>query len=128
MPDLVAYDYALVRAVHVPTGDAQTLGVVLSCRQRRFLDCALRPATACRLPGVDPALLARSLQALERVVRGGPDAAPIGLLPPSERFHWLTAARSSTLQPSAVRTGVTDDPAAELARIARAIGVGVRRG
>jgi hypothetical protein len=123
VPDLVAYDYALVRAVYVPTGDAQTLGVVLSCRQRRFLDCALLPPDACRLQGVDAGLLGRALAALERVVRGGPDAAPIGLLPPSERFHWLTAARSSTLQPSAVRTGVTDDPAAELARIAGAIGL-----
>ncbi len=118
---LVAYDYALVRAVHVPTGDSVTVGALLSCRQRRFLDCVLlSPAELPRY--ADAELLRRALDALRQVVDGGPDAAPIGLLPPSERFHWLTATRSTVLQPSPVRTGVTRDPAQALAEIASGIG------
>ncbi len=117
---LVAYDYALVRAVHVPTGDGVTVGAILSCRQRRFLDCALVPLADPPLYA-DAELLQRALDALRKVVDGGPDAAPIGLLPPSERFHWLTAARSTVLQPSPVRTGITRDPAATLAEIARSL-------
>jgi hypothetical protein len=31
---------------------------------------------------------------------------------PSERFHWLTAPRSTAVQPGPIHAGVTDDPAA----------------
>src|SRR5690606_29970093 len=40
-----------------------------------------------------------------RRVGTGEDGGPLGLLPPSERFHWLTAPRSSALQTSPVHTG-----------------------
>jgi hypothetical protein len=38
----------------------------------------------------------------------------MALIPPSERFHWLTAPRSDVLQSSAVHEGVCDDPAQAL--------------
>ncbi|MEM1116412.1 MAG: DUF3037 domain-containing protein [Bacteroidota bacterium] len=118
------YDYALLRAVHVPTGDAETVGVVLQCRQARFLGVRLLAApeaVAARWEEVDADLLERALASVETLVAGGPEAAPIGLLPPSERFHWLTAARSTVLQPSPVRTGVAADPEAALERIAASV-------
>lgn len=118
----VAYDYALVRVVPcVPVGDGETVGVVLQSRQGRFLGVRfIRPpeALAARWPGLDAALLARYVAAFESVVAGGHSAAPMGLLPPSERFHWLTATRSTVLQTSPVQTGLTDDPEATLDRIA----------
>ncbi|WP_412068033.1 DUF3037 domain-containing protein [Rubrivirga sp. IMCC43871] len=114
-----AFDYALVRAVSVPTGDAVTLGAVLSCRQAGFLGCALGDtADAATRLGLDRDLLARAVAAFETVARGGPAAGPIGRLPPSERFHFLTATRSTALQTLPVRTGLTDDPEAALARVA----------
>ena len=118
----VAFDYALVRVVpRVPVGDGEALGVVLQARQARFLGLRVvcsPDALAARWPGLDAGLLARYLAAYEAVVGGGPGAAPIGLLPPSERFLWLTARRSTVLQTSPVRTGLTDDPEAALDRIA----------
>ena len=117
-----AFDYALVRAVRVPTGDAVTVGVVLQCRQARFLDVRLADAAdAARRLGLDAALLERSLGSVRRVSAGGPEAGPVGRLPPSERFHFLTAVRSTSLQSSPVRTGVTDDPAVMLDRIAASV-------
>ena len=116
-----SYDYALVRAVHVPSGDAVTLGVVLSCRQTRFLGVRWVEASHDHL-GLDPDLLARARAALVQIADGGPQAGPVGRLPPSERFHFLTAVRSTSLQASAVRTGLADDPEAALDRIARQIG------
>lgn len=118
------YDYALLRVVCVPTGDAETVGVVLQSRQARFLGVRLvadPDEVAARWREVDGALLARALRAVEAVARGGPEAAPIGLLPPSERFHWLTATRSTVLQPSPVRTGLAGDPEAALDRIAASV-------
>lgn len=121
----VAYDYALVRVVpHVPTGDAEAVGVVLQARQARFLDVrfvADPEALAARWPGLDAALLARYLRAFRLVAAGGPGAAPVGLLPPSERFHWLTAQRSTVLQTLPVRTGLADDPEAALDGVAAAL-------
>lgn len=121
----IAYDYALVRVVpRVTTGDAEAVGVVLQARQARFLGVrfvASAADLAARWPALDAALLGRYLAAFEAVVGGGVAAAPLGLLPPSERFHWLTAQRSTVLQTSPVRTGLTGDPAATLDAVARGI-------
>ena len=119
-----AFDYALVRAVRVETGEAVALGAVLSCRQARFLEARLaRDLGAAERLGLDAALLRRSLAAFEAVARGDAAAGPVARLPPSERFHFLTAVRSTALQASPVRTGLTDDPAGALARIARGLGL-----
>ena len=116
-----AYDYALVRAVDVPTGDAVTVGVVLSCRQARFLGLRLLDADVGRL-GLDADLLARGLAALESLVRGDAGSGPVGRLPPSERFHFVTAARSTAVQAGPVRTGLTADPGRTLDQIAGGVG------
>ena len=63
-------------------------------------------------------LVARYLCAIERVASG---EGPLGHFTASERFHWLTATRSTVVQPSPVHTGVTDDPEAALARIVRSL-------
>ena len=49
-----------------------------------------------------------------REVHGGEAAAPIGLLPPRARFHWLTAKRSSIIQTSPVHMGRCGDLPATL--------------
>jgi hypothetical protein len=109
------YDWALIRLVpDVVRGDACTIGVVLHARQAGFLGLRLHPDPSSACGGVDRALVARYLEALQAVATGGPDAGPIGLLPPSERFHWMTSPRSTVLQPSPVHTGRSEDPAAAL--------------
>lgn len=113
-----AFDYALLRAVDVPTGDAVTVGVVLQCRQARFLGVRLHATDAAERLGLDRTLLTRALDGFRVVAEGGAAAGPVGRLPPSERFHFLTATRSTALQCSPVRTGLTDAPEAALDRIA----------
>lgn len=123
---MVAFDYALVRVVPCPAvGDAEAVGVVLQARQAQFLGVrfvAEPAALVGRWPALDADLLGRYLGAFAAVAAGGVAAAPLGLLPPSERFHWLTATRSTVLQTSPVRTGLTDDPGATLDAIARGLG------
>lgn len=112
------YDYATVRVVPcVHRGDFLTVGVVLHARTAGFLAARIRRDAAwlaARCPDVDADVLLRYLAAYERVAEGGAHAGPVGLLPPSERFHWLTAPRSAVLQTSPVHTGRTSDPAATL--------------
>lgn len=112
-----AYDYAVVRVVpRVHTGTFADVGVVLHARTAGFLDLRLlRDAehlTACCRGAVSLDALRRHLDAYERVCHGDDATDPLCVLPPSERFHWLTAPRSTVLQTSELHPGRTRDPAA----------------
>ena len=48
-------------------------------------------------------------------------AGELAKLDPSERFHWLASPSSTIIQPSAVHTGLCDDPEAELNKLFRAL-------
>ncbi len=120
MPDVSrsAYLYTIVRVVpRVERGESLNAGVVLLCRGRRYLgartslDVARLAALA---PDCDPDEVRHHLTAIEAIARGEADAGPIAALAIAERFHWLAAPSSTIIQPSAVHTGLTDDPAAEL--------------
>ena len=112
------YDYAIVRVVpHVHLCTFVNVGVVLHARTARYLGARfhLNPARLDAVcPGADAPLVERYLDAYRRVCTGGADAGPIGLLPPSERFHWMTAPRSAVLQCSELHAGRTPDLAATL--------------
>lgn len=123
MPAREPFDYAVVRVVpHVEREEFVNVGVVLHAPTSRFLACALGdadPAVLVRLralaPDLDLAAVTRHLGAFRAVCNGEPTAGPIGTLPPSERFHWLVAPRSTIVQTSAVHGGVAADPRAALA-------------
>jgi hypothetical protein len=114
----VAYNFAALRVVpDVSTGAFVNVGVVLHARTADFLGMkVLRDPELlqAQLPGTDVELLSRYLSAHEAIGRGDPAAGPMALLPPSERFHWLTAPRSDVLQSSAVHEGICADPARAL--------------
>ena len=121
MPGREAFQYAALRIVpRVERGEAFNAGVVLFCRPLRFLgartrlDDGLLEALA---PGCDPAAVSPHLEAVERIAAGDPAGGPIAQLPQSERFHWLVAPASTIVQPGPVHTGLTGDPAGELARL-----------
>jgi hypothetical protein len=115
------FQYAILRVVpRVERGEQINAGVVLFCRPRRFLAArvGLDPA---RLAALAPDLRADDVQAhldaAVRIAAGDPAAGPIAALDQSQRFHWLVAPSSTILQPSAVHTGLCDDPEATLARL-----------
>ncbi|HEY2433546.1 MAG TPA: DUF3037 domain-containing protein [Vicinamibacterales bacterium] len=116
MPADYTYDYAIVRVVpRIDRGEQINVGVILSCADTDFLDARIEIDEAV-LRALDPALdlatLRANLDVIPAVCRGGPEAGPIGLLPARNRFRWLVAPRSTIIQPSAVHTGRTSDPAA----------------
>ena len=114
----VAYDFAVVRltpGVHL--GAAVNVGVLLHARTVEYLGAriACDPEWIARVaPDVDARLVARYLKSWLAVAGGADDAGPLGLLPASERFHWLTAPRSDLLHCSPVHVGLSDNPAASL--------------
>jgi DUF3037 family protein len=121
VPERDDFQYAVVRVVpQVERGEFVNAGVVLFCRRRGFLAARValdEHALAALAPGCDPAAVRSHLSALELVAAGDPAGGPIAALEPSERFHWLTAPSSTVVQTSPVHTGLTDDPAAELAHL-----------
>lgn len=108
----VAYSFAVLRVVpHVFLGTFVDVGVLLHARTVDFLDVRLltdRELLQRCAPDVDLELLLRYLEAAEAICRGHASAGPVALLPPSERFHWLTAPRSDVLQSSPIHEGVGD--------------------
>jgi hypothetical protein len=112
------YDYSIVRVVpRVDRGERINVGVILSCSEMDFLDARIELDEAALLaidPAADIAAIRANLDTIPAVCRGGPQAGPIGDLPPRGRFRWLVAPRSTMIQPSAVHTGRTSDPAASL--------------
>jgi hypothetical protein len=110
----VAYDFAVLRVVpHVHLGQFVPIGVIVHARAREFLGARVIPDTAALrrlVPGIDAELLSRYLRSLVGIAAGDPQAGPIALAPPSERFHWLTAPRSDVLQCSSIHEGLCDDP------------------
>ena len=120
----IQYAFAFVRVVpHPHLGAFQNVGIILHARTEEFL--GLRVVTdpaelRLRAPGVDHDLLVRYLEGCRLVCAGDPTGGAVALLPPSERFHWLTAPRSDVLQPSPIHEGLCLDPAEELDSLFRA--------
>jgi hypothetical protein len=116
-----AYEYAIVRVVpRVERGEYVNVGVVLLCRQRRYLGGRIafgaRQQAGLRAlaPDLDLAEVEQHLESIPLICRGGAAGGPIGLLSQAERFHWLVAPASTIIQPSPVHTGLCSDPAASL--------------
>ncbi|MCK9879000.1 DUF3037 domain-containing protein [Frankia sp. Ag45/Mut15] len=120
MPEL--FEYAVIRLVpRVERGEFLNVGVVLYCQPPRFLDlrCQLEASRVAVLdPHLDVDVVLAHLGAFAAVCAGGAGAGPAGRPGPGERFRWLTAPRSTIIQTSPVHTGLTDDPSAELDRLA----------
>jgi hypothetical protein len=112
MPAAASFDYALLRVVpRVERQEFINAGVMVYCPEQRFLAARIKLDEA-RLkalwPDVDVALVRQHLEAVVRIAEGDPAAGPIAQLGQGERFHWLTAIRSTIVQPSPVHTGVCD--------------------
>jgi hypothetical protein len=112
------YSYAVVRVVpRVERGEFINVGVILFARTRRFLEARLEldPQRLRALaPDIDLAAIAAHLAQLQAVAAGAPEGGDIAGLPASERFHWLTAPRSTVIQTSPVHVGCCEDPASAL--------------
>ena len=112
--DWVDYDYAIIRVVpQVHCCAFVNAGVILHARTAQFLGARVhldRDRVATLDASTDLDLIERYLNAYRQVCDGEDAGGPIGQLPRSERFHWLTAARSTVLQTSPVHGGRTRNP------------------
>ena len=121
MADREAYAYALLRVVpSVERGELLNAGIVFYCRRAKFL--AVRwelpePVLGAMAPALELEPLRANLASLERIAEGDLSAGPVAAQEQSERFHWLVAPASTTVQPGPVHTGLTSNPEETLARL-----------
>lgn len=117
------YEYAVLRVVpRVDRGESMNAGVLLYCRPLDYLGSRvwLDDARLAALdPLADPAVVRRALQAAADICGGEPAAGPPGREDAGKRFRWLTAPRSTVVQPGPVHTGLTTDPDADADRLLR---------
>ena len=125
----VAYDYAVIRIVPRPErGEFINAGVILHCSERKFLGARVEfdeGRLACLWQDADLGQLRENVEVIPRICAAAADAGPIALLTARERFHWLTAPRSSAIQISPVHCGTCESPAATLEQLFRKLAAGV---
>ncbi len=120
MSDRVPFEYAVLKVVpRVERGESINAGVIVYCRDRDYLGARVQ-LDADRLRALDAS---SDLDAIRSALDAAAETcAPGGVGPAAaeqigRRFRWLTAPRSTVVQPGPVHTGLTADPAAELDRL-----------
>lgn len=113
-----AFSYALLRAVpRIERGEYVNVGVILYCQADSFLAARVH-VDADRLLALDPSADVTAVRdAADAIAATCTDDGPTAGAGRGERFRWLTAPRSTIVQPGPTHAGLTDDPAADLDRL-----------
>jgi hypothetical protein len=121
----MGFQYVVLRCVpRVDREEFVNVGVVLYCQQADFLDCASHvdeERLAVLAPGADAAAVRSALAAAGAVCRGDASAGAAGQVPLGTRFGFLSAPRSTVVQPGPIHGGLTEDPAGQLAHLLRTL-------
>jgi len=115
------FEYALVRVVpRIERGEMINAGVLVYCRAQAYVGARVHLDEArlrCLDPEADVDGVRAALRGYEGMCAGGADAGQAAGDDPGRRFRWLTAPRSTIVQPGPVHTGLTADPRAEADRL-----------
>jgi hypothetical protein len=121
----MGFQYVVLRCVpRVDREEFVNVGVVLYCQQADFLAAAC-DFDAARLgalgSAVDLDAVRSALRTVEAICRGDVSAGEPAKAPLGSRFGFLSAPRSTVVQPGPIHGGSTDDPAVELAHLLEAL-------
>jgi hypothetical protein len=116
-PGTEVFEYALIRVVpRVERGEAINVGVIVYSHAHRYL-CARISLDTGRLLALDPRVDLEAVRGALRAFEKACSEGPLAGRPLGERFRWLTAPRSTVVQPGPVHSGLTADPDAELTHL-----------
>jgi hypothetical protein len=115
------FEYAVIRVVpRVEREEFINVGVVVFCAKLKFLDILYlvdEKKLSIFCSRIDPEEILANLKSIEKICAGGSGGGPIGLLDLPSRFRWLTATRSTVVQPSKVHPGFCENPSATLEKL-----------
>lgn len=104
------FEYAIIRIVpRVEREEFINAGVILYCAGENFLQtkfCLNAQRIATFTAEIETEEIEKRLQAIEHICNGDEEGGAIASLPTASRFRWLTAAKSTVVQTSAVHPGL----------------------
>jgi hypothetical protein len=113
MHDKHLYEYAIIRVVpRVEREEFVNIGLMLFCKRQKYLriEYHLVPEkikSICSEFDIDQ--LKKNLDSFVKIGNGNKDGGPIAAFEVSERFRWLTAIKSSSIQNSRPHSGFSSD-------------------
>lgn len=121
MNGLVGFQYAVLRCVpRVDREEFVNVGVLLYCQETEYLCAASRidvERVQALAPDLDLAAVASALAAIEAICSGASEMGAAAAVSLTRRFGWLSAPKSTVVQPGPIHGGLTADPAGELRRL-----------
>lgn len=113
MPDKHLYEYAVIRFVpRVEREEFINVGLILFSKRARFIQARyLLDEAKLRLfaSQLDLPTLRTHLDLFDTICAGKPEGGPVAAFDIPERFRWLTAVRSASIQTSRPHAGLTTD-------------------
>ena len=107
------YEYATVRVVPVVEREEfVNAGVILFCKKDKFIRMKYRlreDKILSFFPDADLEEILKNLEAFRIIADGEKEGGPIASMDPAERFRWLSAVRSASIQTSKPHIGLSDD-------------------
>jgi hypothetical protein len=125
VPSRSAFAYAVVRIVpDIEREEFINAGLVMFDRERRYLIARTSldaGALDALRDGCDVAAIRAQLRNVEAIAAGTLEVAPFSTMSQSERFGWLTTARSTIVQPGPLHAGTTENPDATFEHLFRVL-------
>lgn len=113
MQDNVVYEYAVIRVVpKVEREEFINVGLILFSKRKRFIRFQYEiPETKirCFCNELDIDQLKQNLESFAKICSGAKDGGPIAQLEADEKFRWITAVKSSSIQSSRPHPGFSSD-------------------
>lgn len=109
MHERYLYEYAVIRVVpRVEREEFLNIGLLLFCKEKKYLRMSYSvPSEKIRMlcSEFDVEQLEENMHSFSKICAGSKDGGPIAGLDVAERFRWLTAVRSSSIQISRPHPG-----------------------
>ncbi len=113
MPEKHLYEYAVIRVVpKVEREEFINIGLLLFCKRQKYLriEYHIVPEKIQSICAeFDINQLKENVESFVKIGQGKKDGGPIGAFEISERFRWLTAVKSSSIQTSRPHSGFSAD-------------------
>ena len=113
MQDKVVYEYAVIRVVpKVEREEFINIGLILFSKRKRYIRFDYHiPEEKIRsfCNEFDLNQLKENLESFAKICSGTKDGGPIAALEADEKFRWITAVKSSSIQSSRPHPGLSAD-------------------
>jgi hypothetical protein len=113
MQEKIVYEYAVIRVVpKVEREEFINVGLILFSKRKRYIRFQYQiPEHKIRAfcSEFDILQLQENLNSFAKICAGVKDGGPIAQLETDERFRWITAVKSSSIQSSRPHPGLSED-------------------